>query len=67
MGAAHGAYRCFTDSEIADLPCGDQLAKGSECLLHGNSWINSMLVVEVDVIRAEVSQRTVYAEPHIFR
>jgi hypothetical protein len=26
-----------------------------------------MLIVEVDVIRAEVSQRTVYAESHIFR
>ena len=56
MGAANGADPGLGKPDVADLAFGDQLGQGANRVLYGGVGIHPVLVVEVDVIRAQSPQ-----------
>ena len=57
VGAADRGRRCLGEPEVSDLALGDEIGDGSCCLLDRRVGVDAVLVVEVDVVGAEASQR----------
>ena len=67
VSTANGLRSRFTDAQRTDLALGNQLGQGSPRLLDRHIRIDSMLVVQVDVVGSERRQGSITAGPHVFR
>jgi len=58
MGAADGVHPGLGQADVADLALGDQLGQGADGVLDRGVGVDAVLVVQVDVVGAEPTQRT---------
>ena len=67
MRPADGRGRRLAQAEVTHLPLPYQLRHRADGLFNGDVWIDTVLVVEVDVIDPQPSERAVAGLAHVLR
>src|SRR5260221_2959085 len=67
MGPADRRGRRFREADMADLARVNQLAQRFDRVLDGRAGVNAVLVVQVDVVGTEPTQRSLYSHADVLR
>src|SRR5208283_799405 len=66
-GAVEGSRRSFRETDVANFSLPHQFRHCSDGFFDGRSWVDAMLIVEVDVVDAEAKQASFARTTNIVR